>query len=269
VLEADESDRSLMRFRPDWSVVTNASRDHFSLGETRRLFAAFSSGTRVGCVDAAADPSILDGFSPVVEPAGSRFMHGGVAFRVGMPGRHNAANALLAVMLCERLGYDLTSLAEAMAAFSGIVRRLETVRTGAGVTVIDDYAHNPAKIRAAWDAVAPHHRRVLGIWQPHGFGPLRAMMDDLVLGFRACCRAADRVLILPVYDAGGTADRSVRSDELVRRLAGAGLSAEAVPSQDDLLRRVGRIACDGDAVLLMGARDPALPGLARRLAGLV
>jgi UDP-N-acetylmuramate--alanine ligase len=168
-------------------------------------------------------------------------------------------------LLCERLGCDLDAVARALCSFKGIQRRLERIGESRGVVVIDDYAHNPAKIGAAWQTVASHHERVFGIWRPHGYGPLSAMMEALVAVLADRLRGSDRLYVLPVFDAGGTADRTVRSEILVDRLAGRGLPAAVVRDTDAMVEEIAGRARAGDAVLTMGARDPHLPALARRL----
>lgn len=260
VFEADESDRSLLRFRPDWAVVTNVSADHFPLEESRELFRRFAAQVRKGVVgrDDAAEP--WKGFAPEVGPAGSRFVYRGVEFRVSVPGRHNAENALQAAMLCERLGYPLDRIAAALPGFHGIRRRLERAGAAGGVTVFDDYAHNPAKIRAAWEAVRPHARRVIAAWRPHGFGPLAAMEAGLRELFGEMMAAGTVLHLLPVYYAGGTPKATVNSDHLARELG-----ADWTPGLDPLVERVAAEAREGDAVLVMGARDPDLPAAARRI----
>jgi len=264
VIEADESDRSLLNYAPEWAVVTNASADHFGLAETLELFRAFRERVGTGVVSTVDEPALLRGFEPELSADRVAFRYGGLDFAVPLPGRHNAENALCAVLLCERMGLDLTRVRDALARFRGLQRRLQTVGRRQGVTVMDDSAHNPAKIGAAWRAVAPYYRRVLGVWRPHGYGPLAAMKAGLAKVFAELCRAEDRLYILPVYDAGGTADRSVHAGMLVDELRARGL--EAGPAEFD--RAPARVAADarpGDLVLVMGARDPALPELAERI----
>ncbi|MFA5042788.1 MAG: Mur ligase domain-containing protein [Kiritimatiellia bacterium] len=267
VVEVDESDRSLLRFHPDWAVITNMSKDHFELSEVRHLFKAFAGQVKrgvVGCYGAAADDEILKNFKPDLSAAGICFEYRGVDFKLPLLGRHNAENALQAVMLCERLGHALPDISRALAGFGGIQRRLERLGVARGVTVIDDYAHNPAKIAAAWDALAPYYRRVLAVWRPHGFAPLALMLGELVQTFCARAKPMDRVFILPVYFAGGTARRAVTADTLVNALRERGVNAESAATYADLLARLKNEAQAGDVALWMGARDPDLGVYARR-----
>lgn len=262
VIEADESDRSLLSYKPKWAVITNASADHFSIEETMDLFSEFESNVESGIVSGIGVKDFFENGDLNLGPRGSIYTVDRAIFNVPVPGRHNAENAVLAMKMCELLGYDLPSISSAMAAFRGIHRRLEVVGVKHGVTVIDEYAHNPAKIRAAWETVASGCRNVICVWRPHGFGPLRSMMDELTSTFSDICRADDSLYILPVYDAGGTADRSIGSDELVKRLRAQSVSAELILSEnvtDVLSAQAG----EGDAVIVMGARDPGLSSMAR------
>jgi UDP-N-acetylmuramate--alanine ligase len=265
VVEADESDRSLLRFNPVWAVITNLSADHFSLAETETLFAEFRRQVTGGIVEGAELANLWRARPPVVTASGSRFEYGGTPFTVPLAGRHNAANALLAVILCERLGYPLSAVRDALAGFKGIQRRLEQVAAGS-IRVYDDYAHNPAKITAAWQTVADGHRRVLGMWRPHGFAPLRQMRAELAAAFAAVCRSEDRLFLLPVYYAGGTATKAVDSAALAEDVAQRGVRVSLAPDYERLEDDIARLAAPGDAVLVMGARDPELPRCARRLA---
>ena len=265
VIEADESDRSLLNFHPDWAIITNISADHFPLDETRALFAAFAAQVKRGIVGREGEPAPWRGLRPRLSADGSRFAYGGQEFHLPLLGAHNAENALQAIVLCERLGHRLDRIAAALAKFRGIRRRLDVAGTGGGVTVIDDYAHNPAKIRAAWEAVAPYYRRVLAVWRPHGFGPLSKMYGDLKALFTEMGRTCEALYLLPVYYVGGTATGSVTSEMLAKELAEAGAPVELAADYDDLVRRIAARARPGDVVLSMGARDPDLPALARRL----
>lgn len=272
VIEADESDRSLLRFHPDHAIITNISKDHFELDEVHRIFRTFATQVRgeiVGGTDIArvvGRPVHTPEFRFLHSPQGWAFDCEGVQYVTGMPGRHNAENALLAISFCLRMGADPARLREALARFSGVHRRLEVVGTFQGARVIDDYAHNPAKIAASWRAVSENARRVFGFWRPHGFGPLALMHDELVEALAAAMRPDDRFFVLPVFYAGGTATRTVTSDDFVAALRARGVAAELVADYPALRARLKAGAQSGDAILGMGARDPELPRFARALA---
>jgi UDP-N-acetylmuramate--alanine ligase len=255
-----------LQFNPDWAVITNVSKDHFELAEVEKLFQQFAGQVRrgvVGCYGADGYPP--PGFEPALSAEGIAFDYRGIHFAAPVLGRHNAENALQCVLLCERLGLDLREVSRALKTFRGIQRRLEWVGRAGGVAVIDDYAHNPAKIGAAWRALAPYFRRLIGVWRPHGFAPLALMLDELTRAFAAVAGTGDLVFILPVYYAGGTVQAAANSETLVARLAGAGVQAAGANDFDDLSRQLLALAQPGDAILLMGARDPGLPVFARRL----
>ncbi len=265
VIEADESDRSLLNYTPDWGVITNASADHFGIDETLALFDTFAAKVKVGLVSTLHEPRLLDEARLTAEGGGVRVEFGELDLRVPLIGLHNAENALLAAVLCARLGVEPATIAEAFASFRGIGRRLERIGRVEEVTVVDDYAHNPAKIRAAWQSLAAHGRRVIGIWRPHGFGPLRQMLPDLVEAFATICRPEDRLHILPVYDVGGTADRSVDADSLARPLHERGVAVRVVTDERALPAEIADEAQAGDIIVTMGARDPHLGDLARAI----
>lgn len=265
VIETDESDKSLLKFAPDWAIITNMSADHFGMAETERLFAEFRSRVKRETV-AGWDPGMpWHNVHPSLSRDGSRFTYAGIEFELPMLGVHNVENALQAAVLCQRMGYDLSKVALALRAFRGVQRRLEKVGEVNGVTVIDEYAHNPAKIAAAWRAVSPYYRRVIGFWRPHGFKPLALMYQDLLATFRDLCTPADRLILMPVYYAGGTVTRQVDADALVQDLQGQGTPVDWAPTYAALRDRVLREACPGDVVLCMGARDPGISQFAADL----
>ena len=263
VIEADESDRSLLNYRPDMAVITNASADHFNLEETLELFAEFARRVQGELVSALDGSLPLSNFRSVADSSGSTFRHGSRRYDVRIPGSHNAENALAAVMLCEKFGCNADEIVAALSSFRGIRRRLEHVGAARGVTVVDDYGHNPAKIAAAWETLAPSHKRVFAIWRPHGYGPLRSMMTDLAETFGKLCGEQDRIFLLPVYDAGGTATRDVRSEDLFDLLHGRCKGKCSVVQPTHLVAQLIDVVERGDVVLFMGARDPDLPLMAR------
>lgn len=265
VIEADESDRSLLRFSPEWALITNMSADHFSLAETETLFAMFRRQVKRACLAGWDTGMPWQGVKPVLDREGSRFGYGGQEFSLSLLGAHNVENAIQSAELCRRMGFAMDPIRDALARFRGIQRRLERVGEAGGVTVIDEYAHNPAKMAAAWRAVAPYYSRVLAFWRPHGFRPLSLMFDDLVEMFSGVCRPADRLTIMPVYYAGGTVSRQRDSDALVSALQAKGVPAVWVPDYDVLMSEMTTHARPGDVVLCMGARDPGIPTFAREL----
>jgi len=272
VFEADESDRSVLNFHPEWAVINNISQDHFDMPETVALFQQFSSNVQHDIVCGAGVSELLHGSPNLIEATGGmssvdggwQITYRDEVFHVPLPGSHNAANALAATALCFRLGISAPIIRQALATFCGIHRRLEQIGVDDGVTVIDDFAHNPAKIRAAWSAVS-NAKRVLGIWRPHGFAPLATMQTELANVFAEVMRRVDRLWVLPVYYAGGTATRTLTARDFVIQLKQSGINAEYASGFDTAISTMVAIAKPGDTIISMGARDPELPDFARSL----
>lgn len=269
VFEADESDRSFLRFNPDWAIVTNETPDHFNEEETRALFAQFKSQVKNEVVEGLPDDFAWRPSES--SPWKSRFTAYGREGTVALPGGHNCQNACQAARMALALGADEAKVRRALLTFPGVERRLQRVgKTGEGALVIDDYGHNPAKLAAAMRTVATAHARMAVLWRPHGYAPLRKMLEPLAEAFAGTLRKDDELLLLPVYDAGGTADRSINSDALavaIRRLGYAGVrEVSDIAEADKALRTFSADAGSEGAILICGARDPALPRLARQLA---
>lgn len=265
LVEADESDKSLMNFHPDWAVITNASADHFGTEETHKLFLKFSGQVKNGVISRLYNPELFEEFEPAITREGSEFAFHGIKFILNVPGLHNAENAYYALLMAKKLGCDMETARDALKDFQGIQRRLEYVGSVSNIRVVDDYAHNPAKITASWQALRYSSNRIIAIWRPHGYGPLRSMMDDLVKQLPEAARKCDMLYLLPVYDAGGTADRSINSDVLADRLAAAGMIVEFINDTERMKRFIAKTSKSGDTIVVMGARDPHLPSLAREI----
>jgi UDP-N-acetylmuramate--alanine ligase len=261
VAEVDESDKSLTAFSPYAAIITNASADHYSKEEMDAVFDAF--------IRDVPGP-VIDGRVPQGEGRACRDQEKALE-SFPMPGAHNRANARLALAMACALGADPARAAAALATFPGVERRLQ--RVGAvmcgdrQVAVYDDYAHNPEKLHAMWTTLADAYPRgVAAVWRPHGYGPLRKMLEPLAAAFRDVMRPQDALVLLPVYDAGGTADRSVNSDALAAHLADASGTVALVQDLEGAEAYLrARVDAFG-AIVTAGARDPGLPVLARRLA---
>jgi UDP-N-acetylmuramate--alanine ligase len=177
---------------------------------------------------------------------------------LGVPGRHNAENALAALGAVHALGIPLDEAAAALSRFAGLKRRLETVGTAGGVTVIDDFAHNPDKIAATLETLTAQPGRLLIMFQPHGYGPLAKMGQELADTFVRGMRSSDRLYLPdPVYQ-GGTVDRSRGSDWLADAIVGAGGHAEHLQDRSAIGERLLLEALPGDRIAILGARDDTL-----------
>jgi UDP-N-acetylmuramate--alanine ligase len=293
VSEVDESDGSIALFHPRIAVLNNVSHDHKSMDELRALFGAFAGKARSVVLNldnaetralagalpeqavitfSLADPGAdlrarqlapaPDGiaFDVLERASGAR-----VPVRLAMPGAHNVANALAALGAARALGISLPDAAAALASFSGIRRRFERVGTANGVTVIDDFAHNPDKIAATLATLHRFPGRLLVFFQPHGFGPLKLMKDGFIDGFAGQLEAED-VLVMPdpVY-YGGTTTREVTSEDIVRGVAAKGRRAFAFKDRAACGDKLIALARPGDRIVVMGARDDTLSEFAAEL----
>lgn len=272
IVEADESDRSFLELEPDLAVISNMSRDHFDLPETRELFGAFARKSRrtvvcgpaVSLGDLGVQNLCKANFDSL--PGGDEFECCGHRYGIRLPGLHNLDNALVAAVVCEQFGLDHHAVGQALRKFAGIERRLQVVGTTDGKTIVDDYAHNPAKIAAAWSTMGERAQRVLGIWRPHGFKPLFSMQEDLIAILQETLSPKDRFYVLPVYYAGGTAECRISAKDFVNALRQAGVKASFAEDYDALHQELRDVARTGDCILCMGARDPQIPRFAARLA---
>ena len=281
VVEADESDGSLVRYAPAIGVVLNLQRDHKEMTEVAAMFATLRARARAALVvgdaenlDPFAGGAIRFGFGARADirgedvelgPASSRFRVGDGVFTLPVPGAHNVANALAAIATCRILGVALEEMVSPLASFRGIGRRFQTVGRAHGVEVIDDFAHNADKIAAAIRTAKLRASRVLAIYQPHGYGPTRFLRRDFVATFTRELAADDRLWMLEVFYAGGTATRDFSAADIVAEIGALGVQAEFAPSREFLAARIAQEARPGDLVLMMGARDPSLSALARAI----
>ena len=285
VTEVDESDGSIAFYQPTVAVVNNISLDHKSMEELRELFGAFAAKARTAVLNldnpetamlahampdrrrtySLRDPEAdLLARSVLPAPDGIAFevveRATGLAFPVQIrtPGLHNVANALAALAAAEACGVPLADAARRLSGFAGIRRRMDVVGTERQVTVIDDFGHNPDKIAATLDTLHAFPGRLLVMFQPHGFVPLKKMRAEFVDTFASKLAPGDMLLMPePVY-FGGTTDRSVGSREIVDDLTARGVQAEALPDRPACGDRLVELARPGDRVVVMGARDDTL-----------
>ncbi len=185
--------------------------------------------------------------------------------RLGVPGEHNVSNALAALSAMRAYGVSLKDAAKALEGFAGLRRRLEIVGTAGGVTVIDDFAHNPDKIAATLATLHAFPGRLLIMFQPHGYGPLRLMREQFIECFARHMGGGD-VLIMPdpVY-YGGTTDRSVTSEHIASGVRARGREAMAFAEREACGDKLIELAEPGDRIIVMGARDDTLALFAAEL----
>jgi UDP-N-acetylmuramate--alanine ligase len=290
VSEVDESDGSIALYRPEIAVLTNVTLDHKEMEELRRLFAGFLLQARKAVLN-LDDPETRALAEAVPEKVVSygldapkahymakdlQLQDGVVAFtlhaegesrevRLQVPGRHNASNALAAIAATRQLGVRIEDAVNALARFEGLRRRLEKVGEANGVTVIDDFAHNPDKIEATLATMRAQPGRLLIMFQPHGYGPLAKMGEQLAESLAEGMAPDDRLYLPdPVYQ-GGTVEKTRGSDWLAERVASLGGNAQHIPERARIGDALVAEAKRGDRILIMGARDDTLIEFARDL----
>jgi UDP-N-acetylmuramate--alanine ligase len=297
VAEVDESDGSIARYDPTVAVVSNISLDHKSMEELRELFGGFTGRAETAVLNLDNPETAALAQSMVAEGRGEAVMtfalgnseadlsaHELAPRRTGMifalanrasgcthtvtlnvPGAHNVANALAAIGAVRALGVEVEEAVAALETFAGIRRRMEVVGTANGVTVIDDFAHNPDKISATLKTLHAFDGRLLILFQPHGFGPLKLMQREFIETFVGLMKSDDVLLMPePVY-YGGTTDRSVGSEDIAAGVRAEGRHAEALGDRAACGDRIVQIARPGDRVIVMGARDDTLSQFAAEL----
>lgn len=284
VAEADESDGSFLKLSPALAIITNIDNDHLDYyGTFERICEAFVEyASRVpfyGCVIACLDDPhvraqigrmtrrvVTYGADPAAEfrainvhvnTEETQFdvVHreqnlGTVHLRV--PGRHNVLNALAAVAAAVELNIPFEKIAEGLANFDGVGRRLELKGEKAGLTVIDDYGHHPTEIRATLSALRERYpsRRLVVLFQPHRYSRTQQLWAD----FANCFRNADKVFILDIYPAGEKPIEGVSSELILHEMRKTHPAAQGLPSPVRI-ESLRALLERGDIVVTLGAGD--------------
>jgi len=280
VVEADESDGTLVKYRPEAAVFLNISKDHKSIDEVTALFETLASQS--AWTASNGDDPVLASLPATVRfgknspaswrpdqeellPMSVKLFRNGTEYHLPLPGGHNLENLRAALCVCEHFGCEEPALADAVKNYEGVARRFSVTRTKQNIHVVDDFAHNPAKIAAVVRAARGLSERIIAVYQPHGFGPTRFLKDEYISTFRTAFRPHDSLYLLPIYYAGGTAQKDISSEDIIQGLGPVSFAAQAVNDREQLLTRLITDAKPKDCVLLMGARDPSLPGLVMKI----
>jgi UDP-N-acetylmuramate--alanine ligase len=280
VIEADESDGTLVKYTPEVGVILNLDKDHKEMAELREIFTSFKknvqqtlivnashAGAAVYSQNAANDFGYAEGvgfrMQQFEQTASSiRFSINKTAFEVPVLGRHNMENAVAACAAAHIAGATLEQCALALATYGGIYRRMQLLGVKNGVAIYDDYAHNPVKIAAAIRALQPLTGRVVAWFQPHGYGPTRFLRNDFVHEISEVLRSNDEIWMSEIFYAGGTAVKDISANDLIMDIQATGKKAFFVDDRKVLPAALKKILQPGDVLLLMGARDPSLEAFA-------
>jgi UDP-N-acetylmuramate--alanine ligase len=172
-------------------------------------------------------------------------------FHIGLPGRHNVANALAAIAVGHHAGVPLAVMQKALAEFRGAGRRFEYVGEAADVTVMDDYAHHPTELRATIAAARERFpgRRLVGLFQPHTYSRTLYLLDE----FRTCFEGLDVLLIADTYAAREPIAAGMSAEELARQVTRP--KARFVATFEEAATAVLDVLKPGDVFFTLGAGD--------------
>lgn len=284
VIEADESDGSIVQYHPEIGLLLNVDKDHQEIDELMDIFSTFRDNTKSTfitnqsnklamqlSVDKANDFSIdglqggcmatdfhQDGF--VIQ-----FKVNGSAVLMNTVGKHNMENATAAIAVAAQCGVDIPTAAAALQTYEGIYRRHQIIGEKNGIVLIDDYAHNPAKCAASILACQPIASKVIAWFQPHGYGPTRFLKDDFIAEIAAALRPHDEIWMSEIFYAGGTAVKDISSNDLIEAIRSQGKNAYFVENRNDLVEALKPHFQNPCVLLLMGARDPGLEHFANEV----
>jgi UDP-N-acetylmuramate--alanine ligase len=283
VIEADESDGSIVQYKPEIGLLLNVDKDHQEMDELMRVFEIFRSNSKDFIANQSHPLSrqlsqeVQQDFSTSDDRAGYMatdfeqdglrisFKIAGVDFRMDLVGKHNMENAVAAVTVAHRIGVPLETCAEALAKYQGIYRRHQVFGNKHGVWLIDDYAHNPVKCAAAIEACQPVAPKIIAWFQPHGYKPTKFLREDFVNEIAKALRPEDEIWMSEIYYAGGTAVKDISANDLVMDLQKLGKKAFFAENRNDFLAMARPHLTDNCVILLMAARDPSLEQFAKEV----
>ncbi len=278
IIEADESDGSIVKYFPEIGLLLNIDKDHQEIEELMSIFTIFRNNTTSLFVTnqgnklaATLSKEVSSDFSARPETAtgytSSSFKQEGMKisfnirdqqFELNTVGKHNMENAVAAVCVAHQIGVGLDVCAAALKNYEGIYRRHQLLGIKNGVYVIDDYGHNPVKCASSIEACQPIAPKVIAWFQPHGYGPTRFLKSDFIEEFSKVLRPSDEIWMSEIFYAGGTATKDISSNDLIVEIQNKGCNAFFIENRNDFLDAVRPHLTDDCVLLLMGARDPGL-----------
>jgi UDP-N-acetylmuramate--alanine ligase len=283
VIEADESDGSIVSYHPEIGLLLNIDKDHKEVEELNDIFQIFKNNSNKFIVNAAHElaahfsENTNQDFSATDTRAGfmatnfnqngfdMQFKIKGVLFEMKAIGKHNMENALAAVCVASQCGVKLQTCAIALKKYKGIYRRNQILGKKNNVLVIDDYAHNPAKCAAAIQGVQTLTSKVIAWFQPHGYGPTKFLRNDFVEEIANALRPQDEIWMSEIFYAGGTAVKDISANDLIQDLLAKNCNAFFVEDRNSLVKTIQPHLQENAVLLLMGARDPSLADFAKQV----
>ncbi|MGC4038848.1 MAG: Mur ligase domain-containing protein [Chitinophagaceae bacterium] len=282
VIEADESDGSIVQYHPETGVLLNVDKDHKEIDVLMDVFTTFKNNSNTFIVnqshylarqlsqnekhDFSSDHDFQAGYIATdfaQDGLAISFKINGEPFSLKLVGRHNMENALAAATVAAQHGVDLKISSHALKTYEGIYRRNQVLGQKDGVWVIDDFAHNPVKCAAAIQACQPIAPKVIAWFQPHGYGPTRFLRNDFVEEISKALRPGDEIWMSEIFYAGGTAEKNISANDLIVDIQRLDKKAFFIENRDHFLSAVRPHLTDNCVLLLMGARDPSLEHFAK------
>jgi len=285
VIEADESDGSIVNYIPEIGLLLNVERDHKEYDELKEIFGIFKQHTKKYFIVNEGDEiaktlsqnsnlnfSSKDkktkfyGDNFVQNGFGINFYCNGVKFSIPIIGKHNMENALAATAVCSSIGLSIENCAKALESYEGIYRRSQLIgKSNKNVLVIDDFAHNPSEIACAIRSCQNIGKRVFAWYQPHGFGPLKFTYKELIKEVCETIRPQDIFILSDVYYAGGTVNMDFTSKDVFDILHEKANNTTFFHDRNDIIPFFKEHCKDGDIILTMGARDTSLSDFANKI----
>jgi len=280
VIEACESDGTIVNYKPEHSIISNLELDHHFVDKTAWMFEVLAKNTSGKVIVNADDNKLMkiSSKNPVTfsidnpsnymasdityKPLGTDFSLNGTKFSLSLPGKYNLYNAVSCIAFLSEIGIALKDIAEIFQEFTGIERRFDIHLSTGRKLVIDDYAHNPHKISSLMQTVKILEENICYIFQPHGFAPARMMKAEYIAAFSKNLRDSDHLILLPIYYAGGTTSKDISSHDLADGIRANKKSVEVVDDRNAILERLD----EWDNYVIFGARDETLSDFAEKIA---
>jgi UDP-N-acetylmuramate--alanine ligase len=288
VIEADESDGSLLNFSPQYSMITNIDREHMDFyRDMEHILSVYRQFIRQtlpgGCLIACGDdhytrsvmneaevPVLTYGrdTSNTIYPVEINAMdfhmkfscrlHGEVIgpFDLPVPGEHNILNAMAVILLGKELGISENVLRDAFAGYQGVRRRFQQVGMERGILIVDDYAHHPTEIQATLKAANAFDRRKVVVFQPHRYSRFRSLYDD----FLRCWDEDVRLIVTDIYAAGERPVAELSAQGFVDDVSREGHRDARYVPRENLVEALLLICKEGDLLLTLGAGDVTAVG---------
>jgi UDP-N-acetylmuramate--alanine ligase len=284
VIEADESDGSIVQYKPEIGLLLNVDKDHKEIDTLMDVFKTFRENSKRFIVNqshplaATLSQNINQDFSTDKNfeagyIAENFIQHGfnvqfsilNSQFSINVIGKHNMENAVAATAVANQIGVDLKTCAEALKSYEGIYRRNQVFGNKHGVWLIDDFAHNPVKCAAAIRSCQPVAEKVIAWFQPHGYAPTRFLRNDFANEISDALRTQDEIWMSEIFYAGGTTTKDISANDLINDIKAKGKTAYFVEDRNNFLNAARRHFTDNCVLLLMGARDPSLESFAKQV----